>query len=784
MGRIEPEVRGKPGARNGAWSSPERNSEKRKEKSRDAARCRRGKESEVFTDLADCLPLPQSVISQLDKASVMRLTISFLRLQRILEQHHADGEEARSYKNNLRRCIAEEEIQDFREELDQLYSKALEGFVFILSREGDIIYISETVVKYLGIQQIELVGQSIFDFCDPRDEDEIQEALSVRSHGNKFLPLEAEDRVFFLRMKCTLTSKGRNVNLKSASHKVIKCSGKMVVPTGQHAGLYSYLVALGEPIPHPANIEVPMDSRTFLTKHSMDMKFTYCDDRVKGLLNYSEDDLEGRTLLDYHHAMDSQVVEKAYKVLLSKGQTVTGRYRFLAQGGGWAWVITQATVINSTRSQKAQWIVCIHYVLTQIEEPGSDRGAGGDSVTVFICSQIEEPGVILSEVQKKQQQRKEKEFLQGVNLDIRHTDMESLFSPMASNVEDSFFIPPWVNKVKMKKTNEQDHLTFLSPKAGEAGMPLELPSEMPSEMPSQLFQDPQMGLFRPGDLKPAAPSLVLDGLKQEPGLTPAFCRTQEARSCASFSPDSCVSPSSSSSSPRMGSPQDYGTRVSSGCMHNFFHTLDMKCDPKREDDTDLQLVRAPSTDDVGMVPSPPSTAFILSHQNDLDPAIHCRTDNIFRSQSGYIFEEPPTPPKPSLRDMMCGSPTVASIAQPPDIMFEQIKRPLDMNSLEKGPPVKKRPRFQPYSLQVPHMRSQKTLLNLLLNRADPSGYRTFLQGVAAMPPKSQVSEDLFNPLRCLNQQDCEVNAPIQSGPLLNGEDLLMALDTVMPQIAR
>ncbi|KAL8591641.1 hypothetical protein ACOMHN_030527 [Nucella lapillus] len=143
---------------------------------------------------------------------------------------------------------------------------------------------------------------------------------------------------------------------------------------------------------------------------------------------------------------------------------------------------------RSTRSHKAQWIVCIHYVLTQIEEPG----------------------VILSEVQKKQ--RKEKEFLQGgVTLDIRHTDMESLFSPMASNVEDSFFIPPWVNKVKMKKTNEQDHLTFLSPKAGEADMPLELPSELPS----QLFQDSQMGLFRPGDragdMKHAAPLPVAGG---------------------------------------------------------------------------------------------------------------------------------------------------------------------------------------------------------------------------------------------------------------------------------
>lgn len=38
------------------------------------------------------------------------------------------------------------------------------------------------------------------------------------------------------------------------------------------------LVAVGRPIPHPSNIEIPLDSKTFLTKHSLDMKFTYIDE--------------------------------------------------------------------------------------------------------------------------------------------------------------------------------------------------------------------------------------------------------------------------------------------------------------------------------------------------------------------------------------------------------------------------------------------------------------------------------------------------------------------------
>ncbi|KAK2824644.1 hypothetical protein Q5P01_021819 [Channa striata] len=59
-------------------------SERRKEKSRDAARCRRSKETEVFYELAHQLPLPHSISSHLDKASIMRLSISFLRTRKLL----------------------------------------------------------------------------------------------------------------------------------------------------------------------------------------------------------------------------------------------------------------------------------------------------------------------------------------------------------------------------------------------------------------------------------------------------------------------------------------------------------------------------------------------------------------------------------------------------------------------------------------------------------------------------------------------------------------------------
>lgn len=62
-----------------------RNNEKRKEKSRDAARCRRSRETEIFSELAQILPLRKDDVNQLDKASIMRIAIAFLKVREMLE---------------------------------------------------------------------------------------------------------------------------------------------------------------------------------------------------------------------------------------------------------------------------------------------------------------------------------------------------------------------------------------------------------------------------------------------------------------------------------------------------------------------------------------------------------------------------------------------------------------------------------------------------------------------------------------------------------------------------
>uniref|UniRef100_A0A2K6G5L0 Hypoxia inducible factor 3 subunit alpha n=1 Tax=Propithecus coquereli TaxID=379532 RepID=A0A2K6G5L0_PROCO len=227
---------------------------------------------------------------------------------------------------------------------------------------------------------LELIGHSIFDFIHPCDQEELQDALTPQPSLSKKKAEAPTERCFSLRMKSTLTGRGRTLNLKAATWKVLHCSGHMRVyrspmktsPAGSPNSEppLQCLVLICEAIPHPGSLEPPLGRGAFLSRHSLDMKFTYCDERIAEVAGYSPDDLIGCSAYEYIHALDSDAVSKSIHTLLSKGQAVTGQYRFLARSGGYLWTQTQATVVSGGRGPQSESIVCVHFLISRVEETG------------------------------------------------------------------------------------------------------------------------------------------------------------------------------------------------------------------------------------------------------------------------------------------------------------------------------------------------------------------------------------------------------------------------------
>ncbi|XP_075677093.1 uncharacterized protein LOC113793765 isoform X2 [Dermatophagoides pteronyssinus] len=389
-------------------SAKRKNSEKRKEKSRKAARERRSQEAKLFDCIEEILPVPTKILEHLDKASLVRIAINYLKIRSVIEPFNVNNNDT----------ILDESIID-KITIDHSFLNTLNGFLFVLSKNGDIIYLSENVERYLGLNQIDLMGQSIYDYSHPCDHDDIKtflqplidaynatkssssssstisssmDSLSIKTEplkttskspstvissslNNDKKILDDTNGPYFIRMKCTLTNKGRNLNLKSANYKVIKCHGRMInleQINPKYANLIGenyrhYMIVIADVIQHPIRMEIPLKSDLFISKHLPNMKFSYVDENIKELFGYNVNELIGTSFYQYFDGNDCKQLSILFKTLFSKGQCDFGQYKFLVKTGGYRWITTQATIINEPNSSRPQSIILIHQVISNIE---------------------------------------------------------------------------------------------------------------------------------------------------------------------------------------------------------------------------------------------------------------------------------------------------------------------------------------------------------------------------------------------------------------------------------
>ncbi|XP_056289974.1 single-minded homolog 1-A isoform X2 [Pseudoliparis swirei] len=338
-----------------------------KEKSKNAARTRREKENSEFYELAKLLPLPSAITSQLDKASIIRLTTSYLKMRVVFPEGLGE-----SWGH-----VSRTSLDGVNQELGAHILQTLDGFIFVVAPDGKIMYISETASVHLGLSQVELTGNSIYDYIHPADHDEMTAVLTAHQPYHSHFVHEYEmERSFFLRMKCVLAK--RNAGLTCGGYKVIHCSGYLKIrqyslDMSPFDGCYQNvgLVAVGHSLPPSAAVtEIKLHSNMFMFRASLDMKLIFLDSRVAELTGYEPQDLIEKTLYHHVHSCDSFHLRCAHHLLLVKGQVTTKYYRFLAKPGGWVWVQSYATIVHNSRSSRPHCIVSVNYVLTETEYKG------------------------------------------------------------------------------------------------------------------------------------------------------------------------------------------------------------------------------------------------------------------------------------------------------------------------------------------------------------------------------------------------------------------------------
>ncbi|KAK2709476.1 protein trachealess-like isoform X2 [Artemia franciscana] len=388
--------------------------EMRKEKSRDAARSRRGKENYEFYELAKMLPLPPQITSQLDKASIIRLTIAFLKLKEFTSNGDppwnnmgsGTGKGLKIHSSLHPPGFSPDQIEQFQ---GTHILQSLDGFAFSLGHDGRFLYISETVSIYLGLSQVELTGSSVFDYIHTADHQELADQLGINlnlsnSTSSNFPPSPASgsgngddlgsestgmsnmsiskdadykgfDRAFCLRMKSTLTKRG--CHMKSSGYRVILIVGRMraqqtgaTSSDGTKSSKLLGLVALALALPPPAAHELKLESDMFVMRLNFEFKVVHCEPRISDLMEFTSEELTGKSLYSFSHGEDLEKLRRCHCDLINKGQAMSGCLRMLNRHGGFSWVQLCATVVCSSKNSEEQSIVCVTYVLSRPDYGG------------------------------------------------------------------------------------------------------------------------------------------------------------------------------------------------------------------------------------------------------------------------------------------------------------------------------------------------------------------------------------------------------------------------------
>ncbi|XP_026800151.1 hypoxia inducible factor 1 subunit alpha b isoform X2 [Pangasianodon hypophthalmus] len=675
----------------------------------------------------------------------------------------------------------------------------------VLSEDGDMVYLSENVCKCMGLTQFDLTGHSIFDFAHPCDHEEVREMLVHRT-GSKKTKEQNTERSFFLRMKCTLTSRGRTVNIKSATWKVLHCTGHVRVQEhsdnsgdgGFKEPSITYLVLICEPIPHPSNIEVPLDSKTFLSRHTLDMKFSYCDERITELMGHEPDDLLNRSVYEYYHALDSDHLNKTHHNLFAKGQATTGQYRMLAKKAGYVWVETQATVIYNPKNSQPQCIVCVNYVLSGI---------------------VEEDMVLSLQQNVPEETVEKEEELQVEHEDSSVMDMMKLFKKdqLTCSVESPTSL---YDKLK----DEPEALTVLAPAAGDTIISLDFDSpdsemQLLKEVP--LYNDvmlPSTSEKLPLPLSPLAPSDPSPALaKMEPGGGDFSFSSTSHRT-----PDTASTPSSSASSSEPSSPADYfhvdsdiGSEFKLDLVEKMFATdteANTQFNTHEMGDLDLEMLAPyiPMDDDFQLhipssldpLPSSPQTGSDINslfQQSPTRPSSTSSSNGSIKPEPSSrvpsplhllqevssIFAAPVSEPSQALDNTPKTGISLAKRMQVEDqelstkllsVQNAQRKRKLEITSLSQA--VGLDALFQSMDEAVEPGKRAKVLE--VKGSGLLGGNKTILILPSDMASRLLCSSfESSGGLPQLTRYDCEVNAPIQDRhSLLQGEELLRALDQV------
>uniref|UniRef100_A0A672IND3 Aryl hydrocarbon receptor n=1 Tax=Salarias fasciatus TaxID=181472 RepID=A0A672IND3_SALFA len=334
--------------------------------------------------LMDLLPFSEEVRSRLDKLSVLRLSVGYLRVKshfRATIKANNGGLAVPGVNGQSRSNVEAAPLSE-----GELLMQALNGFVMVVTSDGLVFYSSPTIKDYLGFHQSDVIHQSVFDLIHTDDRSMFREQLHFAlnppplagdgdapqggggpavTYRPEQLPPENSsflERSFVCRFRCLLDNSSGFLALKFQGR--LRYLHSQSVASGSRPQLA--LFAMAVPVQQPSIVEIRAKMLLFQSKHGLDFTPMGIDSRGKIILGYSEVELCMKgSGYQFIHAADMMYCADNHIRMIKTGESGLTVFRLLTKSGSWVWVKSNAKLIF--KGGRPDFIIAYQRALTNPE---------------------------------------------------------------------------------------------------------------------------------------------------------------------------------------------------------------------------------------------------------------------------------------------------------------------------------------------------------------------------------------------------------------------------------
>uniref|UniRef100_A0A9J8BH95 Basic helix-loop-helix ARNT like 1b n=1 Tax=Cyprinus carpio carpio TaxID=630221 RepID=A0A9J8BH95_CYPCA len=281
-------------------------------------------------------------------------------------------------------------------------------------------FLSEDELKHLILRN-DLIGQSLFDYLHPKDIAKVKEQLSSSDTAPRERLIDAKTglavradiapspsrlcsgarRSFFCRMKCNrplVKMEDKDFPSTCSKKKADRKSFCTIHSTGYlkswpptKMGLdedsepdnegcnLSCLVAIGRLHPHivpqPMNGDIRVKPTEYVSRHAIDGKFVFVDQRATAILAYLPQELLGTSFYEYFHQDDIGHLAECHRQVLQMREKInTNCYKFKIKDGSFITLRSRWFSFMNPWTKEVEYIVSTNTVISGSSLDGAEPG--------------------------------------------------------------------------------------------------------------------------------------------------------------------------------------------------------------------------------------------------------------------------------------------------------------------------------------------------------------------------------------------------------------------------